>query len=163
MLGERRNRKSAQSKILSYPACATERSANIVAGYFLIYRPGYISQRVLKHSWSVFALASGDSARRGALSLFHLAPYEQPSLAKSCLISSSRRPFARARSRDFSRPDGGRQIKDSAHASRPRTALSIIRDADQRDLSNYPSTVIRRGIEYYSRFVHSIYSFYSNK
>lgn len=163
MLGERRNRKSAQSKILSYPACATERSANIVAGYFLIYRPGYISQRVLKHSWSVFALASGDSARRGALSLFHLAPYEQPSLAKSCLISSSRRPFARARSRDFSRPDGGRQIKDSAHASRPRTALSIIRDAGQRDLSNYPSTVIRRGIEYYSRFVHSIYSFYSNK
>lgn len=90
MLGERRNRKSAQSKILSYPACATERSANIVAGYFLIYRPGYISQRVLKHSWSVFALASGDSARRGALSLFHLAPYEQPSLAKSRLISSSR-------------------------------------------------------------------------
>lgn len=84
MLGERRNRKSAQSKILSYPACATERSANIVAGYFLIYRPGYISQRVLKHSWSVFALASG------ALSLFHLAPYEQPSLAKSRLISSSR-------------------------------------------------------------------------
>lgn len=163
MLGERRNRKSAQSKILSYPACATERSANIVAGYFLIYRPGYISQRVLKHSWSVFALASGDSARRGALSLFHLAPYEQPSLAKSRLISSSRRPFARARSRDFSRPDGGRQIKDSAHASRPRTALSIIRDAGQRDLSNYPSTVIRRGIEYYSRFVHSIYSFYSNK
>lgn len=64
MLGERRNRKSAQSKILSYPACATERSANIVAGYFLIYRPGYISQRVLKHSWSVFALASGGSPRR---------------------------------------------------------------------------------------------------
>lgn len=64
MLGERRNRKSAQSKILSYPACATERSANIAAGYFLIYRPGYISQRVLKHSWSVFALASGGSPRR---------------------------------------------------------------------------------------------------
>lgn len=64
MLGERRNRKSAQSKILSYPACATERSANIAAGYFLIYRPGYISQRVLKHSWSVFALASGGLPRR---------------------------------------------------------------------------------------------------
>lgn len=91
-------------------------------------------------SWSIGlgTLANVFWNTRGAYLRWHRAArcpsFISPRRNKVVSRSNIANPFPfRARSRDFS-PPTEEQIKDSVHASRVRTALSIIRDAGQRDL-----------------------------